>query len=364
MIQVQCNRLDREFKLQQEELEKKALEVLRSGWYILGRELNVFEEEFAAFLGCRYCVGVANGLDALKISFALLGIGKGDEVIVPANTYIASVIGVTANGAAPIFVEPDIYYNIDTSKIEEKITERTKAILVVHLYGQAANMEEVMRIAKEHKLRVLEDCAQAHGAEFNGKKVGTFGDMGCFSFYPTKNLGGFGDGGAIVTNKKDICEAARIFRNYGSDRKYYNKVIGTNSRLDEIQAGLLRVRLKYLTELNEERRNICNRYQKEITNINIIKPIVRERASCVWHQYVVRTENREKVMGSLLDKGIHTMVHYPIPPHLSEAYSYLYLQQGSLPITESYAEVIFSLPLYNGMYQEEIEWVIETVNKI
>lgn len=258
-MKIMPNRLDRGFQLYQEEFETKALEVLRSGWYVLGKEVSSFEEEFAAYTGGKHCIGLASGLDALWIAFRVLGIGKGDEVIVQGNTYIASVMGITINGATPVFVEPDEYFNIDASQIEEKITGKTKAILVVHLYGQASNMDIIMEIARKHNLRVVEDCAQSHGARFRGKMTGTFGDIGCFSFYPSKNLGAFGDGGAIVTDDSSIADDVRIFRNYGSEKRYYNKVVGTNSRLDELQAGLLRVRLSHMQELEEEKRKICSR---------------------------------------------------------------------------------------------------------
>lgn len=240
MDYIMPNRLDRGFEHYQSEFENKALEVLRSGQYIMGKELRSFEEEFATYIGTKYCVGVASGLDALWIAFRVLGIGNGDEVIVQGNTYIASVMGITINGATPVFVEPDEFYNIDVSQIESKITEKTKAILVVHLYGQAANMMEIMDIAHRHNLRVVEDCAQSHGAYAGGKTTGAIGDVGCFSFYPSKNLGAFGDAGAITTDDEQLAQKVRIFRNYGSEKRYYNKVVGANSRLDEMQAGLLR----------------------------------------------------------------------------------------------------------------------------
>lgn len=356
------NRLDRGFQLYQEEFEKKALEVLRSGWYVLGKEVSSFEEEFAAYIGAKYCVGLASGLDALWIAFRILGIGAGDEVIVQGNTYIASVMGITINGAAPVFVEPDEYYNMDASRIEEKITKKTKAILVVHLYGQASNMEAIMEIARKHNLRVVEDCAQSHGACFRGKMTGTFGDIGCFSFYPSKNLGAFGDGGAIVTNDSSIAENVHVFRNYGSEKRYYNKVVGTNSRLDELQAGLLRVRLSHMQELEEEKRRICSRYLRELHHPDIVLPEIREGATHIWHQFVIRTERRQELIDYLNRKEIGTIIHYPIPPHLSEAYQYLNIGRGSLPVTEHYAEMVLSIPLYNGMSDDEEIFVIESIN--
>lgn len=357
------NRLDRGFQLYQEEFEKKALEVLRSGWYVLGKEVSSFEGEFAAYTGAKHCIGLASGLDALWIAFRILGIGNGDEVIVQGNTYIASVMGITINGATPVFVEPDEYFNIDASQIEDKITERTKAILVVHLYGQASNMAPIMEIARKHSLRVVEDCAQSHGACFQGKMTGTFGDIGCFSFYPSKNLGAFGDAGAIITDDSEIADAVRVFRNYGSEKRYYNKVVGTNSRLDELQAGLLRVRLSHMQELESEKREICSRYLKELNHPDILLPGIREGATHIWHQFVIRTERRQELIDYLNEREIGTIIHYPIPPHLSEAYQYLNMYKGSLPVTEHYAETVLSIPLYNGMEEDEQNFVIKAINE-
>lgn len=361
-MEIECNRLDRGFELYKEEFEKKALEVLNSGWYVLGKELDLFEKEFARYNGSKYCIGVASGLDALKIAVRLLGIGKGDEVLVQGNTYIATIMGITENGATPIFVEPDECYNLDVSKIERAITERTKAIMVVHLYGQPADMFPIMQIAKKYHLKVIEDCAQAHGAEYRGKKVGVFGDFGCFSFYPTKNLGGFGDGGALVTNNEVLMKEAKIYRNYGSERKYHNQMVGINSRLDEIQAGLLRVKLKYLDDLNRERQYIAESYLKGICNTNIILPKKKQDCSSVWHQFVIRSCRREKLVEYLNRLGVHSMIHYPIPPHLSKAYRYLNMGTGTLPITECYAEEVLSLPIYNGMTEEELSYVSDCIN--
>ncbi len=362
MEKIMPNRLDRGFYRYQDEFEKKALEVLRSGWYVLGREVNSFEEEFSRYLGSKYCVGLASGLDALWIAFRVLGIGSGDEVIVQGNTYIASVMGITINGATPVFVEPDEYFNIDASKIEEKITDKTKAILVVHLYGQASNMAPIVKIAKKYNLKLVEDCAQSHGACFDGKMTGTFGDIGCFSFYPSKNLGAFGDAGAIVTDDIGIAEDVRIFRNYGSEKRYYNKVVGANSRLDEIQAGLLRVRLAHIHELEEEKRSICNKYLKELDHPDIELPLIRAGATHIWHQFVIKSDKRDKLVDYLDKKGVGTIIHYPIPPHLSEAYRYLNMREGSLPITERYAKTVCSIPLYNGMLSDEQDYVIDCIN--
>lgn len=362
-MEVLSGRLDRGFQQYQDEFEQKVLEVLRSGWYILGNEVKCFEKEFADYLGAEHCVGVASGLDALYLAMRVLDIKKGDEVIVQGNTYIASVMGITMNGGTPVFVEPNPYYNIDVDKIEERITDKTKAILVVHLYGQGAKMDSVMEIATKHNLYVVEDCAQSHGAQYKGKCTGTFGDIGCFSFYPTKNLGAFGDGGAIVTNKPEIAGKVAMLRNYGSKVKYQFDEVGVNSRLDEIQAGLLRVKLSHMDECTAERRKIAEYYNEHINNSKISKPIVQDNSTCVWHQYVIMCKERDGLMEYLGKNGISTMIHYPIPPHLSEAYSYLNVSKGDLPITEEYANDVLSLPIYNGMIGEEVEYVVKVINK-
>ena len=362
MTKIMPNNLKRGFEQYQEEFEQKALEVLRSGWYILGNEVKEFEKEFAAYTGAKHCVGLANGLDALWIAFRILGIGPGDEVLVQGNTYIASVMGITMNGATPIFIEPDEYFNIDTKKLEEKITDKTKAILVVHLYGQASKMDDVLALCKKYNLRLVEDCAQSHGACFDGKMTGTFGDIGCFSFYPSKNIGAFGDGGAIVTNDDKIAEDFRVFRNYGSEKRYYNKIVGANSRLDEMQAGLLRVRLSHADAMGAERSKIAERYTAELHNPKIELPKVRENCTAVWHQYVIRCEERDRLIEYLDEKGIGTIIHYPIPPHLAEAYNYLGYEEGAFPITEKCAKTVLSIPMYVGMTEEEQTQVIEAIN--
>jgi len=362
-MNVQFNVLDRQYKKYQIEYEQKALKVLRNGWYILGEEVEAFEQEFANYIGTRYCVGLASGLDALIIAFKALGIGVGDEVIVQANAYIACIMGITINGATPIFVEPDEYYGLDASKIEEKITDRTKAILVVHLYGQTSNMEDILRIAKKYKLKVVEDCAQSHGSMYKDKKSGSFGDIACFSFYPSKNLGCFGDGGAITTDNKELASFIKVLRNYGSQKRYHNEVVGFNSRLDELQAGVLRVKLNHLNELNEERSLIADRYLKSIKNERIKLPGVRRNVSSVWHLFVIYTQERDKLQNYLNEKGIRTVIHYPIPPHLSDAYKYLGFKEGDFPTTEDYSNCIISIPLYNGMTEDEQNYVIKAMNE-
>lgn len=357
------NRMDRGFYRYQEEFEQKALEVLRSGWYVLGKEVSSFEEEFATYTGGNYCVGLASGLDALWIAFRLLGIGKGDEVLVQGNTYIASVMGITMNGATPVFVEPDEYFGIDVTKLESKITERTKAILVVHLYGIATPMEEIVRLCEKYQLKLVEDCAQSHGACYKGKMTGTFGDVGCFSFYPSKNLGAFGDGGAVVVNDEQLAKDFRVYRNYGSEKRYYNKVVGTNSRLDELQAGLLRVRLQHMQELTDEKIAIASRYTERIQNPKLKLPQIPQDSTCVYHQYVIRCEEREELIQYLEQREIGTIIHYPIPPHLAEAYRYLGHREGDFPITEHLAKTVLSIPMYNGMTQEEQDQVIDALNE-
>ncbi len=361
-MKISANRLDLQFYKYQSEYESKAIEVLRSGWYILGKEVSSFEEEFASYIGTKYAVGLASGLDALWIAFRLLDIGKGDEVIVQGNTYIASVMGITINGATPIFVEPDKYNNIDASKIEKKITNKTKAILVVHLYGQASQMDKIMSIAQKYNLRVVEDCAQSHGAKYNGKMTGSFGDIGCFSFYPSKNLGAFGDAGAITTDSEELAQKFKVFRNYGSEKRYHNMVVGTNSRLDELQAGLLRVKLSHIDELNNERAKLCERYLQQIKNPLVELPKIREKATTVWHQFVIHCKRRNELIEYLNKNEIGSIIHYPIPPHLAQAYEYLGHKKGFLPITERYADEVLSLPLYNGMTEEEQNYVIEKIN--
>lgn len=365
-MEVKCNVLDRQFKMYQEEYEEAALRVLRSGWYVLGNEVKQFEEEFAAFTGRKYCVGLNSGLDALIMSVRALGIGKGDEVIVQANTYIATVLGITENKATPVFVEPDEYFNIDADKIEAAITDRTKAIMVVHLYGQASNMEKIVDIAKRHDLKIIEDCAQSHGACFdingNKKMTGSFGISGCFSFYPTKNLGAFGDAGAIVTDDKEFADKIRMMRNYGSRVRYYNEIEGVNSRLDEMQAALLRVKLDHIDELNGERIDLAAEYDSKIKNDKLMLPKLRSGADSIYHQYVIRCKNREELQNYLLENGIQTQIHYPIPPHLADCYKYLGHKKGEFPIAEAYADEVLSLPMYTGMTKEEQAYVIEKLN--
>ncbi len=361
-IEVPQGKLAPGFFRYQSEYEAAALRVLRSGRYILGSEVEAFEKEFADYLGSPFCVGLANGLDALWIAFRLLGIGEGDEVIVQGNAYIACVMGITINGATPVFVEPDENYQLDPGGIEEKLTSRTKAVLVVHLYGQPARMDRICALCERHHLKLVEDCAQSHGARFDGRVTGTFGDIGCFSFYPSKNLGGFGDGGALVTRHEELAKRARVIRNYGSEKRYHNQEVGANSRLDELQAAMLRVKLSHLEEINSERKQLAGNYLKEIHNPRLVLPGVIEATEPVWHQFVVRSENRDALSGYLASRGIGTLIHYPIPPHLSEAYGYLGLGKGSLKRTELFADQVLSLPMFNGMTGDEQRRVTDALN--
>lgn len=362
MSKVPVNNLKNGFELYKEELENKALEVLRSGWYILGNEVKQFEKEFSEVIGTKYCVGVDNGLNAISLGIRALGITIGDEVLVQANTYIATVLGITINGATPVFVEPTEYYNMDPNKIEELITRSTKAVLVTHLYGQATEMKKIIEICEKYNLFLLEDCAQSHYAKYDNQMTGTFGVMGFFSFYPTKNLGAFGDAGAVVTNDKELAYKIQMLRNYGSVIRYENMVEGYNSRLDELQAGLLRVKLKHLTDSTKEREYIASRYLNEMTNPLVKLPRVAHLATHVWHLFVVEVTERDRFREYLASQGVDTDIHYKTPPHLSVAYKRLGHSRGDLPITETIVDKIVSLPIYNGMTDEEIETVIAAVN--
>lgn len=336
--------------------------VYGKNWFIQGDEVKQFEEEFANYCGTDYCVGVGNGLDALYLSMRALGITSGDEVLVPSNTYIATVLAITYTGATPILVEPDLNtYNMDEQGLEEVITEKTKAIIPVHLYGQAAEMEAVLKIAKKYQLYVIEDCAQAHGAEYKGQKVGTFGDVGCFSFYPGKNLGALGDAGAVVTNNKEIADKVRMLGNYGSMKKYEHKYLGNNSRLDEIQAAFLRIKLRHLDDYNLYRNSVAKRYRKEITNPMVVLPSVGEGRTHVWHIFAILCEERRELQEYLRTCGISTMCHYPIPIHKQEACSSLNL--GEYPIAEKISNQELSLPMFYGISEDEVGYVIDVINK-
>lgn len=337
--------------------------VFTRSWYIEGAEDESFEKAFAEYCGTQYCVGVGNGLDALMLALKAMGIGTGNEVIVPSNTYIATALAVTYVGAKPIFVEPRLEtFNIDPKRIEAAITDRTKAIMPVHLYGQACDMDPIMAVAKKYGVKVIEDCAQAHGATYKGHKVGTFGDAAGFSFYPGKNLGALGDAGAVITNNKDLASKIRALGNYGSDYKYHHIMKGNNSRLDELQAAFLAAKLPHLDRMNAERRRIANRYLAEIKNPKVTLPAVGGEFVTVWHIFGVRCAEREELEKWLNDKGIGTNKHYPIPIHLQDCYKDLGFGIGDFPIAEEISKTELSIPMYYGMTDEEISYVIETIN--
>lgn len=337
--------------------------VFTRSWYIGGAEDEAFEEAFAKYCGAKYCIGVSNGLDALMLILKALNIGEGDEVIVPSNTYIATALAVTYVGARPVFVEPDIMtFNINPQLIEVAITKKTKAIMPVHLYGQACDMDPIMSIAEKYSLKVVEDCAQAHGAMYKGRKVGSFGDAAGFSFYPGKNLGALGDAGAVVTNNKELADMVRALGNYGSDYKYHHVYKGNNSRLDELQAAFLAAKLPYLERMNEERRKIAALYTEGITNPKVITPYVIPNCVPVWHIYGIRCNERDALEKHLNDKGIGTNKHYPIPMHIQECYRDLGIKKGELPIAEEISSTELSIPMYYGMTDEEIHYIIDAIN--
>lgn len=350
----------------QTEIEAQLLEVFRSGWYLLGERLKNFENNFSSYIGSSHAIGVANGLDALRLilkAYIEMGImAVGDEIIVPSNTYIASILAISDNGLVPVLVEPDINsYNIDVSKIEEKISSKTKAILIVHLYGRIIFSDQLQQIAKENNLKIIEDNAQAIGAEWNGKKSGNLGDAAGFSFYPGKNLGALGDAGAITTNDDQLATTIRALANYGSNQKYVNIYQGLNSRLDEIQAAILDVKLKYIDSENQKRIDIAKRYISEIKNPKIILPELPENENeHVWHLFVIRTENRDELQNYLTEKNIQTLIHYPIPPHQQNAYKEW--NNMSFPISEKIHNEVLSLPISPVLEDEEIQTIIKALN--
>lgn len=347
------------------QLDEAYKRVMDNSVFIQGEECKKFEEEYAKYCGTNYCVGVATGLDAIYLILKALDIKKGDEVIVPSNTYIATALAVSYTGATPIFVEPTIEtYNINPDLIEDKITDNTKAIIAVHLQGRAADMDHINVIAKKHNLYIVEDCAQAHGSKYKGIKVGSLSDAAAWSFYPGKNLGAFGDGGCITTNNKEIADKVRALGNYGSDYKYHHIYKGTNSRLDELQSALLRVKLPNLDKWNNDRKRIAKRYLTEIKN-NLIKlPLpITDDYDHVYHVFVIRCNKRDELEKYLNDNGIGTVKHYPIPMHLQKAYEDLNISKGELPIAEEISKTVLSIPMYYGMTDDEIDYVIKTINE-
>ena len=348
------------------ELIEACTRVIDSGWYIQGNECKEFDKEFAQYCGTKYAIGVANGLDALILilrAYKELGImNDGDEVIVPSNTYIASILAISQNNLVPVLVEPNINtYLIDPSKIEEKITSKTKAILTVHLYGQTCEMDAIKEIAKKYNLKVIEDSAQSHGAYFKDKRSGNLGDASGFSFYPGKNLGALGDGGAVTTNDEELANTIKALGNYGSHKKYENLYKGVNSRLDEMQAAMLRVKLRYLDNELEKRRDIANYYLENIKNENIILPVVRAESNHVWHLFVIRTSKRDELQKYLFDNGVQTLIHYPIPPHNQNAYKEW--NNESYPISEQIHTEVLSLPISGVQNLENTKNIVEKLNE-
>lgn len=347
-----------------QELRNAFERVFSSSWYIEGKEDERFEKAFALFCDSKFCVGVGNGLDALYLALKALNIGAGDEVIVPSNTYIATALSVVYVGAKPVFVEPDIQtYNIDPNKIEEAITANTKAIMPVHLYGQPCDMDPIMDIAKRHNLYVIEDCAQAHGARYKDKVIGSFGNAAGFSFYPGKNLGALGDAGATVTNDEELCNKIRALGNYGSDYKYHHIYQGNNSRLDELQAAFLSAKLPILDKVNENRRSIAQKYLAGINNPEITLPYVPDYALPVWHIFGIRCKRRSELERFLNYAGISTNKHYPIPMHLQDCFKEFGYVKGDFPIAEEISETELSIPMFYGMTDEEINYVIDRINE-
>jgi dTDP-4-amino-4,6-dideoxygalactose transaminase len=347
------------------EMDAAYRRVMESGWYILGSEVEAFECEFAEYCDVKHCVGVGNGLEALHLILLACGIGKYDEVIVPANTYIATWLAITYAGATPVPVEPDEKtYNLDPEKIEVAITDRTKAIMPVHLYGQPADMDPILNIAKQYGLKVIEDAAQAHGALYKGKRAGSLGDAAGFSFYPGKNLGALGDGGAVITNDTSFADRIRALRNYGSKKKYYNDFKGVNSRLDELQAAFLRVKLKKLDGWNRRRSRVASLYLQALKSVSLLTlPIVSPWAEPAWHLFVVRHPCRDLFQERLAERGVGTVIHYPVPPHCSDAYKDMEFPPNAFPLTEAISHTIISLPMGPHMSDEQVQSVVEIVTK-
>ena len=352
-------------KLIRSEIMQSFQDVYDANWFVMGKKLEAFEKEYAAFNNTNYSIGVSNGLDALHLALKALYVTKGDEIIVPSNTYIATALAASYVGATPVFVEPDPNtYNINPANIEAAITSKTKVIMPVHLYGQACDMDAIMAIAKKHNLFVVEDKAQAHGATFNGKITGSFGNANGTSFYPGKNLGALGDAGAVTTNDETIAKKIAMLRNYGSEKKYHNEEIGFNMRLDEVQAGFLSVKLKHLNEWTKQRKEIAKHYNEALKNVgDLVLPAVHANATHVYHLYVIKTKNRDGLQKHLSENGIGTLIHYPIPPHLQKAYQSLGFKKGSFPIAEELADNCLSLPIWPGMTLDQVNTVAENIKK-
>jgi len=345
------------------EMDAAIARVLEGGWYILGNEVKSFEKEFASYIGVAHAIGVGNGTEALHLALVACGLEDSDEVITVSHTAVATVAAIELAGKKPVLVdiEPD-FFTLDPQKLKSTITPRTKAVIPVHLYGQPSNMKEILRIARQHDLYVIEDCAQAHGAMFHGKRVGSLGDLGCFSFYPTKNLGAFGDGGMVVTNNAQLADKVRLLREYGWKSRYVSSIAGWNSRLDEIQAAILRVKLRYLDADNAARSRLAKLYSEGLQKSGLALPKIRDGTSHVWHQYVVRCSDRERLQSFLSDNNIHTSIHYPLPVHLQPAYKGRMNGSGYLTETEQVAREVLSLPIYPELSLKDVKQIIKAIN--
>ncbi len=363
MLKIPFGDLSRQYKRYKKEFDAILVSVFDRGSFILGENVLEFESEFSSYCGCRYGVGVGSGTEALHLALIACGVGQNDEIITVANTAVPTISAIRAAGAIPVFVDIDEdTCNIDPVLINKKITAKTKAILPVHLYGSPCPMDKIMEIAKKAKIKVIEDCAQSHGAVFRGNKTGSFGNAGCFSFYPSKNLGASGDGGMVVTDDREIYEKILLLRNYGQQNRYFSKIEGFNSRLDEIQAAILRFKLEKLDEWNDRRIYIANKYYKAFSELDIICPTGIDGGRHVYHLYVIRVKNRDKLSHHLKKHGIQTLIHYPVPVHLQDAYRWLDYSRGDLPVTEKVSEEIISIPVYPELEEEEIEYIIDRIS--
>lgn len=357
--------LKAQYKSIKGEIKKAVEQIFENCAFVGGKEVEAFEKNFADYCNVPYCVGVGNGTDALWLTLMAMGIGPGDEVIVPANTFIATAEAITAVGALPVFVDHDKdTYTINTGEISSKITKKTKAIIAVHLYGQPADMDPILEIAAQHGIKVIEDAAQAHGAEYKGRRIGSIGDAACFSFYPGKNLGAYGDGGAVVTNNQELADQLRLLSQHGSKVKYIHEIAGYNSRLDGIQAAILNVKMNYIEQWTEARRKNASLYRDLLKDTPIILPLEKEDVRHVYHLFVVRVKDRETVQQQLLDRGIQTGIHYPTPIHLTEAYKDLGISEGTFPISEEHAKELLSLPMYAELTKKQIKQICDTLRDI
>jgi dTDP-4-amino-4,6-dideoxygalactose transaminase len=359
---ILCSSPKAQFLSHKNEIDQAIQKVLNNGWYILGEEVQLFEKEFAQYIGTKYAIGVGSGTEALHIALKACGVSLGDEVITVSHTAVATVSAIVLCGATPVFVdiEPG-YFNIDITKIEQVITKKTKAIIPVHLYGHPVDLTPIIAIAKKYNLFLIEDCAQAHGAVYHGKKVGSIGDIGCFSFYPTKNLGAIGDGGIVVTNDENLADKIKLLREYGWKEKHISSIAGWNSRLDELQAGILRIKLKHLDDENRLRKNIAAIYSENFKSTNLILPLKKENVSHVYHLYVIRSKKRDKLKSFLEGKNINALIHYPVPVHLQRAYKNIAGEKRNLYETERASKEILSLPMYPELGENEVQYIIDVI---